>query len=224
MGLPFYFSNKNYKATFLEDTIGRDLPKEEIEKMFESGSVFMSAEVAVDLEKRGYGDLLGVSATKFDYEKYGRVAGEAFNEDASLICQKQKNLMYLAPTNDKTEVISYNYRVDDGVLVNISPAVTKFMREAGKFTVVYCGTPDAIHRYTEGFAFLNETRKQQFIKLLSEAGALPIYLPSENELCLRAGYLDDGRMLAAIFNLGYDPEEETALYLEKEPTAIAVGS
>ena len=28
-------------------------------------------------------------------------------------------------------------------------------------------------------------------------------------------------MLAAIFNIGYDPEEETALYLEKEPTAIA---
>jgi hypothetical protein len=129
--------------------------------------------------------------------------------------------MHLAPTNDKTEVISYNYRKEDDVLINVSPAVTKFMREDGKFTVVYCGTPDAIHRYTEGFAFLNETRKQQFIKLLSEAGALPIYLPSENELCLRAGYLDDGRMLAAIFNLGYDPEEETALYLEKEPTAIA---
>ena len=105
-------------------------------------------------------------------------------------------------------------------LINVSPAVTKFLREDGKFTVVYCGTPDTQHTYTEGFAFLNETRKQQFIALLSEAGALPIYLPSENELCLRAGYLDDGRMLAAIFNLGYDPEEETVLYLEKEPTAI----
>ena len=221
MGLPFYFSNKNYKATFLEDTIGRDLPEEEIRAMFESGSVFMSAEVAVDLEKRGYGDLLGVKATEFDYEKMGRVVGEAFNEDASLFCQKQKNLMLLTPTSDKTEVISYNYRQEDGVLINVSPAVTKFVREDGKFTVVYCGTPDAIHHFTEGFAFLNETRKQQFIALLSEAGALPIYLPSENELCLRAGYLDDGRMLAAIFNLGYDPEEETVLYLEKEPTAIA---
>ena len=220
MGLPFYFSNKNYKATFLEDTIGRDLPKEEIEKMFDSGSVFMSAEVAVDLEARGYGHLLGVTATEFDYEKLGRVAGEAFNEDASLICQKQKNLMLLTPTSEKTEVVSYNYRKEDGKLINVSPAVTKFLREDGKFTVVYCGTPDTQHTYTEGFAFLNETRKQQFIALLSEAGALPIYLPSENELCLRAGYLDDGRMLAAIFNLGYDPEEETVLYLEKEPTAI----
>ncbi len=220
MGLPFYFSNKNYGATFLEDTIGVDLPDEEIQKMFAEGSVFMSAEVAVQLEKRGYGDLLGVTAEKFDYDKLGRIVSEAFNEDASLICQKQKNLMLLTPTSDKTEVISYNYRTEDGVLVNVSPAVTKLPREGGKFTVVYCGTPNAEHLYTEGFAFLNETRKQQFIELLSEAGALPIYLPSDNELCLRAGYLDDGRMLAAIFNLSYDPEEKTVLYLEKEPKTI----
>lgn len=220
MGLPFYFSNKNYGATFLEDTIGIDLPDEEIKAMFEKGSVFMSAEVAMDLEKRGYGALLGAKAEAFDYEKLGRVAGEAFNEDASLICQKQKNLMLLTPTDEKTEVLSYNYRKEDGVLINVSPAVTKFAREDGHFTVIYCGTPNAEHRYTEGFSFLNETRKQQFIRLLSEAGALPVYTPSDNELCLRAGYLDDGRLLAAIFNLGYDPEEQTVLYLEKEPTAI----
>ncbi len=221
MGLPFYFSNKSYGATFLEDTIGRDLPDEEIRAMFDGGSVFMSAEVAVQLTERGYGELLGVTATEFDYEKLGRVVGEAFNEDASLICQKQKNLMLLTPTSGKTEVISYNYRNEDGTLVNVSPAVTKYNRGNGKFTVVYCGTPNAEHLYTEGFAFLNETRKQQFIRLLSEAGALPIYLPSDNELCLRAGYLDDGRLLAAIFNLSYDPEEETVLYLEKEPKAIS---
>ena len=220
MGLPFYFSNKNYKATFLEDTIGRDLPDEEIRAMFENGSVFMSAEVAVQLEERGYGDLLGAHACPFDYEKLGRVAGEAFNEEGSLICQKQKDLMHLVPTSDQTEVISYNYRKEDGVLINVAPAVTKFTRGEGKFTVIYCGTPNAEFRYTEGFAFLNETRKQQFIKLLSEAGALPIYTPSDNELCLRAGYLDDGRLLAAFFNLGYDPEEETVLHLEKEPNAI----
>ena len=46
-------------------------------------------------------------------------------------------------------------------------------------------------------------------------------MPSDNELCLRAGYLDDGRLLAAIFNLSFDPEEKTVLYLEKEPKAIA---
>ena len=221
MGLPFYFSNKNYGATFLESNIGIDLPSEEIEKMFSDGSVFMSAEVAKDLTARGYGDLLGVTATDFDYKKYGRVAGEAFNEDGSLICQKQKDLMLLTPTSEKTEALSYNYRKEDGALINVSPAVTRFWREDGKFTVVFCGTPDTEHTYVEGFAFLNETRKQQLIKLLSEAGALPVYTPSDNELCLRAGYLDDGVLLTVIFNLGYDPEEQTVLYLEKEPKAIA---
>lgn len=220
MGLPFYFSNKNYGATFLEDTIGKDLPEDEINAMFEQGSVFMSAEVAKDLIDRGYGHLIGVRVEAFDEATLGRVFHEAYNGDASLISQKQKNLMLLTPTNDKVQVLSYNYRHDDGVLVNVSPAVTKFNRQNGKFTVVYCGTPNAEHLYNEGFAFLNETRKQQFIGLLREAGALPIYLPSDNELCLRAGRLDDGRLLAAIFNLSYDPEEQTVLYLEKEPTLI----
>jgi hypothetical protein len=45
-------------------------------------------------------------------------------------------------------------------------------------------------------------------------------MPSDNELCLRAGYLDDGRLLTAIFNLSYDPEENTILYLEKEPVKV----
>ena len=58
------------------------------------------------------------------------------------------------------------------------------------------------------------------IDLKNEAGELPVYLPSDNELCLRAGRLDDGTLLAAVFNLSYDPEEETVLYLEKEPASI----
>ena len=219
MGLPFYFSNKHYGAAFLEGTIGKDLPEGEMEAMF-AGSVFMSAEVARDLNERGYGQLTGVSAEAFDKDRLGRVEGEAYNEDASLISQAQKNFMLLTPSGDRTQVLSYNYRFDDGVLVNVSPAVTKFDRGDGKFTVVCCGTPDANHSYTEGFAFLNETRKQQFISLLREAGELPVYLPSDNELCLRAGRLDDGTLLAAVFNLSYDPEEETVLYLEKEPASI----
>ena len=222
LGLPFYFSNKQYGATFLEDTLGRDLPDEEIKAMFDNGSVFMSAEVARDLYARGYGEFIGVAVDEFDYDKYGRVENEAFTSDGSLYCQKQKNLMLLTPTSDKTETLSYNFRCEDGKLVNVSPAVTKMSRGDDKFTVVYCGTPNAEHHYTEGFSFLNETRKQQFISLLKEAGALPIYLPSDNELCLRAGILDDGRLLAAIFNLSYDPEEETVVYLENEPTEITV--
>lgn len=220
MGIPFYFSDRTYGAVFLEDSIGRDLPSEELCAMLRNGSVFMSAEVAAALTERGYGDQLGVKVSEFDEEKLGRVAGEAFDEDASLICQKQKGLKLLTVTSERTAVLSYNYRKEDGDVVKVSPAVTKYERGAGKFTVVFCGTPDAEYTYTEGFAFLNATRKRQIVSLLAEAGALPICLPSDNELCLRAGYLPDGRLLAAVFNLGYDPEERLCLYLEKEPHAI----
>lgn len=219
LGLPFYFSNKRYGATFLEERIARDLPTREIEAMFANGAVFMSAEAAADLVARGYGALIGVDVQPFD-ARLGRVEGEAYDEAGTLLSQKQKDHKLLVPTSQKTRVLSYNYRRENGVLVNVSPAVTRFDRGEGKFSVVYCGTPDAKHHYTEGFAFLNETRKQQFISLLREAGELPVYLPSDNELCLRAGYVAQGRLLVAIFNLSYDPEERTELYLEKEPRAI----
>lgn len=221
MGLPFYFSNKQYGATFLEDSIGKDLSHDEIKAMFDRGSVFMSAEVAKDLIVRGYEKLIGVSVELFDYNKLGRIESEAYNADASLISQKQEELMLLTPNHERTAVLSYNYRYENSSLINVSPAVTKFDRGNGKFSVVYCGTPDAEHHYAKGFAFLNATRKQQFVSLLREANALPVYLPSDNELCLRAGYLDDGRLLAAIFNLSYDPEESTVLYLEKQPKSIS---
>ena len=218
LGLPFYFSNKQYGAAFLEDEMGRMLPKEEIEAMFRGGSVFMTSSVACDLIARGYGDLLGISVE--DTLAGERVGGEAYDEDATLISQGQKLKMRLIPKNSRVETLSYNFRVDDGVKVQVSPAVTRFERGDGKYSVVFCGTPDAMHTYGEGFSFLNATRKGQLISLLRDAGELPIYLPSDNELCLRAGYLSDGRLLAGILNLSYDPEETTVLYLEKAPEKI----
>ena len=35
-----------------------------------------------------------------------------------------------------------------------------------------------------------------------------------------AGYVEDGRLLAAIYSLGMDPIEKATLYLEKAPTEI----
>ena len=218
LGLPFYFSNKQYGAAFLEDEIGRLLPKDEIEAMFKAGSVFMTSSVACDLIARGYGDLIGVSVE--DTLKGERIGGEAYDEGATLISQGQKLKMRLVPTNDRVETVSYNFRVDDGEMIKVSPAVTRFDRGDGKYTVVFCGTPDAQHTYGEGFSFLNATRKNQLVSLLRDAGDLPIYLPSDNELCLRAGYLGDGRLFAGILNLSYDPEESVMLYLAKPPKRI----
>lgn len=218
LGIPFYFSNKSYGAAFLEDSIGRLLPDEEIERMFDEGWVFMTAEVASDLYGRGYGDRIGVRVgdmltERCNYEKYG--------EDA-FISQKQKGIRVLTPEAEGAHAISVNVKKENGRLVDVSPAVVRYDRNDGAGTVVFCGTPDAIHCYTEGFAFLNQTRKRQLTELLKEAGALPVYLPSDNELCLRAGELSDGRLLCMIINLSYDPEWELTLYLEKEPSRIVM--
>ena len=95
-------------------------------------------------------------------------------------------------------------------------------RENGKLSVVYCGTPDVQHNYLEGFAFLNETRREQFINLLNRANALPVYCETDVELCFRAGYIEDGRLLCMAINLGYDPLETIDLHLNFAPSAISL--
>jgi hypothetical protein len=72
----------------------------------------------------------------------------------------------------------------------------------------------------EGFAFLNESRKRQFVDIFTRAGALPIYYDGDEEVLLRAGRIKDGRLLAGFFNLGYDPLEELDLVLDFTPEQI----
>jgi hypothetical protein len=99
-------------------------------------------------------------------------------------------------------------------------AVTMYKRDDGNISVVFCGTPKTEFNYKEAFSFLNESRKAQFVKMLREADALPIYCESDNEICFRAGYTQTGELLAAIFVLGYDPEEQVILWLKDIPASI----
>lgn len=214
LGIPFYFSDEVEKATFLEDTIVRDMTDEQIKEVFK-GSVFCSIDAAEDLVERGYGDLIGVSVREYDG---GMVSGESFDGTLYKICAKQKNFKELVPTNDEVQALSHCYRKDEDGISLLFPAVTLYEREGGKLSGVFCGTPTTSFKYTEAFSFLNEGRKEQLVSMLKTAGALPIYCESDNELCLRAGYLSDGSLLTALFNIGFDPEEKITYYLEKTPT------
>ena len=216
MGIPFYFSEESNGAAFLEGGMGADMPDEQINQIFE-GSVFTDAESAEALCKRGYGHLLGVEICEWDK---GLISGEVFANTDSQACQKQKNAKTINIIDKNVRVESYNYVLDNGEKVLLSPAVTVLKRDNGKITVVYCGTPDAEYFYTEGFSFLNETRKQQFVNLLPEANALPVYCKGDDEVCLRAGYLGDGTLLAMLFGIGTDPMEPTILYLKDKPTTV----
>ncbi len=218
MGLPISFNEHSGKAIFLEDTIGADMSDEQIAEKFK-GSVFMTAQVANDLAKRGYTDLTGVEIEDCDL---GCVFGESLDGTPFTCCTKQKNLKKINIVRDNVEILSYNYTRENGEFKTVSPAVTVYRRPGGQLSVTYCGSPDAEFTYDEGFAFLNETRKNQFVALLKEAGALPIYCVGDDEICFRAGYLGEDRMLAAVFELGIDPMDSLKLYLEKAPKSICM--
>ena len=218
MGLPFYFAqpSENSRLTFLEDNIVTHMTDAEIRTIFE-GAVCVTSEAAGDLIARGYGDLLGVNVSEWEGEL---AKGEYFTFDPSASCTAQKKRKMILPKNDKVEVLSYSYRPIDGVKKPLSPAVTLLDRGEGRISVVYAGTPDAEHSYTEGFSFLNESRKRQFVDIFSRAGALPIYYEGDEEVLLRAGRMSDGRLLSYFLNLGYDPLGELDLVLDFAPSEI----
>ena len=218
MGIPFFYSDEKENAAFLEGDIVSDLSNKKIEELFR-GSVFLDGYSAKMLCERGFGHLLGVSVTEWDL---GTVTQETFDGTLHTSCTKQKNHKKLTVTDEKTEVLSHNCLRQDGKAKLLAPAVTVLERAEGKITAVFSGSPDAEFDYTEGFAFLNETRKSQLISLLRRAGALPVYVDGDAEICLRAGLLPGGELLLAIFELGIDPLEELPLFLEKTPESIEI--
>ena len=216
MGLPFYFSEDVGAANFIEGNLVAGMTDEQIKELFK-GNVFTDGECAAELVRRGYGDLLGVNVEEWDD---GNVSGECFDENGVIGCTAQKNLKKLTVTDKDTEVLSYNYRREREGATLLAPAVTKYKRPDGGMTVVFCGSPLALFKYTEGFAFLNESRKAQLVSLLSEAGALPVYTVGDEEICLRAGYLKDGGMIVAMYEIGIDPLDEIVMHFEKAPESI----
>ena len=167
--------------------------------------------------ERGYGELIGVDACDWDIPT---CQGESYDGTLYNCCTAQKNAYKLVCTNEKTQVLSHNYRRADGKADLLSPAVTVLEREGGTLSVVFCGSPDAAFNYLEGFAFLNETRKRQLADLLIRAGALPIYYTGDCEILIRAGRLGEAELFAAVLNLGFDVDESLELYLENTPKSI----
>ena len=218
MGIPFYFADENDNTAFLDGDIVKEMSDEQIKALFEGGSVFLAADAAKDICDRGFGEYLGVNVEEWDL---GRVSAETFDGTTAVTCTAQKNRMKLVVNNDKTEVLSHNYRANDGKADLLAPAVTVLDR-GGKLTVVYCGTPMCDFNYMEGFAFLNETRKKQFVTLLKRAGCLPVYCDTDNEILFRAGHIADGRLMTFTLDICTDPMDELDLYLEKKPTSAQI--
>ena len=216
LGIPFYYTDIPARATFIEGDIVRDMSDSDIAALFAGGSVFTTSDAAADLVDRGFGSLVGVSVSAYGRPPVGETYDGTLGETGTV----QKNSRCLTPTDESIEVLSWCYRKNGVDIELMSPAVTLLPRGDARVTVTFSGEPKSNFFYTEGFSFLCESRRRQLLSLLLRAGALPIYYEGDNELCLRAGYLADGRLLAMLLVIGFDPEEGVTLYLEKEPKRI----
>lgn len=218
LGLPMYFSKEISGAVFLEGDHDKRFSDEEIADMLK-GTVFIASDAAKRLIERGFSEYIGVDIADYT-EKV--MSGEIVDESGN-VCQVQKNSKELIPRNDSVKIDSWVYHsCDDKNKEKLFPGVTVYENPVGGTCVVFAGTPVAEYYYTEGFSFLNATRKEQLIRLLAESGNLPIYYPGDAEIYIRAGYLEDGSMMVAMFNLCFDPVEKPELVCEKPVNEILV--
>ncbi len=209
IGVPFYFTDETANVSFLSSSIDY-FSDESLDKIF-SGNVILSSECVEPLTKRGYAKYLGVSTRKWTG---ATITGEELSNGGT--CQNQMNLLELVP---EKEIIadSFAYHLENDVdRVHLFPATAIYKREDAKTTITFAGTPKAPFTYTQGFSFLNESRKKQMVKILLELGALPLYYTGDSEVFLRAGMLSDKEYIVAPFALGWDILENLPLWIDAE--------
>lgn len=215
-GLPLYFSSKQGGAAFLSASADKKFSDAEILDMLR-GPVFLSSDSAENLIKRGFGKYLGVDVREWQGK---RPTGERLHVNGKS-CNAQIGWRELVPLSDSVKIESTVYHSIDKVnFEDLFPGVTVYKNELGGTAVVFCGTPITEFTYLQAFSFLNESRKLQLVKILTECGVLPIYYNSDEEVYLRAARMKDGNMFLTLFNIGLDPIEEIELVCLEEVKSV----
>ncbi len=216
LGLPIYFSSAPGGAAFLEEESVHAFSNEEILEMFKH-PFFLSAEAARQLNERGFKAYTGVDVQPWNgaHPSFERLHVNGKKTNAQIKIQQ------LIQQNDSVEAVSTVMHLKDGKEeIPLFPGVMVFKNELGGQSIVFCGTPRTKFTYTEAFAFLTESRKEQMIQLLAACGHLPVYYPEDAEVYLKAGTLEDGSLLTAVFNIGLDPLEEIPLVTERDVQGV----
>lgn len=216
LGLPMYFSADDGGVLCLEGEADTLISDERLLQALK-GNVFLSSDAAQALIRRGFGKYLGVDVRAWEGKQpTGEVAFVNGNKVG-----RQVGLLELVPTAPETEADSQVYHtLDNVVLEPLFPGSTVYRNELGGLVVTFCGTPRAEFNLAQAFAFLNESRKQQLVRLLQRAGELPVYYPGDEEVYMKAAETPEGELLCALFNLGTDPIEALSLMVEKTPAKI----
>lgn len=216
-GLPMYFSAKDGGIACLEENIVKHYSDDEIKKAL-SGNAFLTSKSAEIIIKRGFGEFLGATVKKYDGDKIP--SAEQFLADGK-ISALQPKCMELQPTCGDTIEDSIVYH---GVGVEererLFAGVTVYNNSLGGRVCVFCGDPKVEHRIATAYAFLNYSRKQQFIRLAKDTGELPLYYTGDAEIYLKSAELDGEKLFCSMINLGFDPLDEIPLYIEKKVKRI----
>ncbi|MBO5418145.1 MAG: hypothetical protein J6A50_06050 [Clostridia bacterium] len=218
LGIPMYFSAEEGGAVFMDGAADSRFTDDEMREMFK-GVVVLAGETAMRLQARGFGEYMGV---KIEAWKGENVSGEILHLSGKDV-SAQLNSRKITPLkkDDNFIEMSYAYHIPDGKTKKyLFPASTMFTNPAGGTTIVFCGTPKAELLHTIGFSFLNASRKEQFVWMLSKLGCLPVYYPEDAEVYLKTGLLPGGERIVAVFNLGLDPLEELPLVFDSHEAAI----
>ena len=211
LGLPLYFSTEYDGAIFLENDSDGDFNDNQIMEMF-GKTLVLSGEAARRLNERGFDAYTGVKVREW---KGRNISGERLCVNGK-VCKAQIGALELIPIDCNVVIDSEMYHVPDGQTKEVLfPGTTVYKNPCGGTTIVFSGTPLTKFNILEAFAFLNESRKLQLIRLLKETGNLPVYCPGDDEIFLRAGEMNNGDMFAAVVNVGLDTVEELQFVTKK---------
>lgn len=221
LGLPMYYSDKDGGAVFLDGRRDEFFSDDEIKNML-SGTVFLAAESAKNLIKRGFVDHIGVTVEEIP-ESDKSASQEIILENGNL-SSKQVKLHRLAPTKlgvtPRSMVVATPNGAGTDPKIPLFPGVTSYKNELGGQVVTFAGSPEAAFHYTSAFSFLNESRKIQLVNLLKESGNLPVYYPGDQEVYLRAALTENGSLFVGFFNISLDPVEQITLWVDRKISSV----
>ncbi|MBE7084290.1 MAG: hypothetical protein E7373_06805 [Clostridiales bacterium] len=216
LGLPVYYSTEQGGVTFIDDRAIFGFTDEELIETLKR-TVVLSGIAAKNVQERGLGKYLGVSV----HEWKGLPTSGEIDTTTKAVFAVQQKAWELRVESEKTKVLSQIYHLKDGVeKIPLFASVTSYDNELGGKTIVFCGTPDTPFTFMEAFSMLNESRKEQFAKILKESGEIPLYYKDDGDLFLKVGKLPNGQLLCAVFNLNFDVMDEVSFVADK--TIISV--
>lgn len=216
LGLPLYFGAEYGGAVCLEGDVDTRLSDGAITELLH-GTVLLASDTAENLIRRGFGPHIGVDVREWT----GKIPVREILNINGCHTKVQMRAKELIPLSEETRADSWVCNtVDSESYERLFPGVTVYRNGLGGTVITFCGTPVAEFNLVEAFAFLTYSRKEQLIRLLREAGELPVYYPGDEEVYLKAANTADGRLLVAVFNIGSDPIEALSLVCESEAASV----